>query len=90
MVDIKGLIKVGSKKSALTLLAQKKKLEGFWDTLSGQRYTLEEQSILLEEVDTNNTILDVLDLAVKTGSSLKRDLDQYEDLFSRIDEQRVN
>ena len=32
--DIKGLIKIGSKKSALTLLAQKKKLETFWDRLS--------------------------------------------------------
>jgi len=31
--DIKGLIKIGSKKSALTLLAQKKKLETFWDRL---------------------------------------------------------
>lgn len=30
--------------------------------------------------------MDVLDLAVKTGTSLKRDLDQYEDLFERIDE----
>lgn len=41
--DIKGLIKIGSKKSALTLLAQKKKLETFWDRLSSQRYQLEEQ-----------------------------------------------
>lgn len=73
--DIKGLIKIGSKKSALTLLAQKKKLESFWETLSAQRYHLEEQQIQLEEIDTHNTIMDVLDLAVKTGSSLKRDLD---------------
>lgn len=43
--DIKGLIKIGSKKSALTLLAQKKKLESFWETLSAQRYHLEEQQI---------------------------------------------
>jgi hypothetical protein len=43
--DIKGLIKIGSKKSALTLLAQKKKLETFWDRLSSQRYQLEEQQI---------------------------------------------
>ena len=86
--DIKGLIKIGSKKSALTLLAQKKKLESFWETLSAQRYHLEEQQIQLDEIDTHNTIMDVLDLAVKTGSSLKRDLEKYEDLFERIDEQR--
>lgn len=73
--DIKGLVKIGSKKSALILLAQKKKLETFWDRLSAQRYQLEEQQIQLEEIDTHNTIMDVLDLAVKTGSSLKRDLD---------------
>ena len=65
--DIKGLLKIGSKKSAVTLLAQKKKLETFWDRLSTQRYQLEEQQIQLEEIDTHNTIMDVLDLAVKTG-----------------------
>jgi len=40
--DIRSLVKMGSKKNAITLLAQKKKLEGFLERISSQRYKLED------------------------------------------------
>jgi len=40
--DIRSLVKMGSKKNAVTLLAQKKKLESFLERISSQRYQLED------------------------------------------------
>lgn len=68
--EIMQLVKMGSKRNALRLLAQKKNLEGFWERLSGQRYQLEEQLLNLEELETHSVIIDVLDLAEKAGKKL--------------------
>ena len=40
--DIRSLVKMGSKRNAVTLLSQKKKLESFLDRISSQRYQLED------------------------------------------------
>ena len=40
--DIRSLVTMGSKKNAVTLLAQKKKLESFLERISSQRYQLED------------------------------------------------
>jgi hypothetical protein len=40
--DITSMLRLGSKRNALTLLSQKKKLEAFWERLSGQKYQLED------------------------------------------------
>jgi len=42
----------------------------------------------LEELETHSVILDSLSIAEKAGKSLQRDLESYEDLFDRIDEQK--
>ena len=40
--DIKEMLRMGSKKNALLLLSQKKKLEAFWERMQGQKYQVEE------------------------------------------------
>ncbi|TNV84443.1 hypothetical protein FGO68_gene14404 [Halteria grandinella] len=86
--NIKSMLKLGSKKNALILLQQKKKLETFWEKIQQQKFVLEDQLLNLEELETHSVILDSLQIAEKAGKSLQRDLESYEDLFERIDEQK--
>ncbi|TNV73926.1 hypothetical protein FGO68_gene4457 [Halteria grandinella] len=86
--NIKSMLKLGSKKNALILLQQKKKLETFWEKIQQQKFLLEDQLLNLEELETHSVILDSLQIAEKAGKSLQRDLESYEDLFERIDEQK--
>ena len=36
------MLSMGSKKTALTILSEKKRLEAFWERLAGQKYKLED------------------------------------------------
>ena len=42
----------------------------------------------LEEMETHSVLMDALDLAEKAGKSMQRDMNSYEELFERIDEQK--
>lgn len=83
------MLKMGSKKNALVLLSQKKRVETFMERLSSQKYTLDDQLLNLEEMETHSVIYDSLNIAEKAGKSMQKDIENYEDLFDRIDEQRA-
>ena len=68
--DIKSLVKSGSKNIALTLLSQKKKLDGFMERISSHKYKLEDQLLMLEELETQSVLINVLDFAAEAGKTL--------------------
>lgn len=86
--DIKTLLKMGSKKNAVTILSQKKKLTTLWEKLFNQRSILEEQVLNLESNEIDWVLLDVMVVATNANKTMKQDLAKYEDLMEKIDEQK--
>lgn len=73
----------------MILLSQKKKLETFLERITSQKYALEDQLLTLEEMETHGAIYDSLCLAEKAGKTMQKDLENYEELFERIDTQKT-
>jgi hypothetical protein len=87
--DIKEmLVTGGSRKSALVLLQQKKKLETFWERMQAQKCQVEEQLMALEEVQTHSIIYESLAIAEKAQRVMQKDYESYSDLFAKIDENK--
>eukprot|EP00347_Sterkiella_histriomuscorum_P000879 403374172 len=84
--DIARAIKMKSQRNGIQLLAQKKKLESFWERLTTQKHMLETQLMNIEELSSQSVIYDALNLAEQTGKTLTKDLDQYEDLFDKMED----
>lgn len=54
---------MGGKESAKFMLMKRKNLEKFWQSLSAQKYHLEEQLINITEIETQSVLYDALSLA---------------------------
>ena len=82
-------LKSQNRKAALAKLQQRKKLEVFYERLQSQHFTLEEQLFALEALATQSSTFDTLDQAERASKSMLKDLDQYESLFVRLDDQKA-
>lgn len=63
---------MGSKEGAKYLLLRRKNLEKFWQSLSVQKYHLDDQLIKIEESDTQNVVFDALTIAESANSSMNK------------------
>ncbi|CDW85345.1 UNKNOWN [Stylonychia lemnae] len=88
--DVQKSIKMKSTKNGIVLLSQRKKLVAFWERLTTQKHLLEDQLMNIEELQSQSVIYDALNLAEQAGKSLNKDIDQYEDLFDKMEEQQQN
>jgi predicted transcriptional regulator len=44
----------------------------------------------IEEMETHTTMYDALTLAEKAGRTLQKDIENYEDIMEKLEEQKVN
>jgi hypothetical protein len=44
----------------------------------------------IEEMETHTTMYDVLTLAEKAGRTLQKDIENYEDIMEKLEEQKAN